>query len=485
MELDRFLRVIVLSSLVLPFQSYEYILLGKKEGGQIIQFPGSADPVQEIDGPTHIGQGLIPGIPYKQVISFRPHVSLDLLSDQTEENNVKLQILHDIASYEICVEASKIVCQRIAPIGGHTDPAALSDFWTLRPRPPQESRGLSRISSWLQQVDADSGGILRVVGNVTFYLWESEVEAVTELQRLLHDECAGADSLCGPVVREHLLIAESRLPRYLAAQAEPRGPRQVRSVGVVTTMFNSKRVDKPNSPVEGLWLLPFATAEPSVRFIAYSATRLDDGRTFEASIPDDDGRISEASIPRNIEVIPFPNPGRAQECPGIFRFIIDRYDDLPDVTFFLHGYPFDHNPYLDRQLSAFFRLNRRGGIPGFQFIHLNYEVFNQCYRNSAPNSISKLLGLDDELLKSWPREALGTAETKPCYVSRFCCGQFAVSKESIRRRTKDFYLLALKLTLDQRDCAQMENLWHAVFRSESTYTGLNLGEFLHAMGEPF
>jgi len=32
-----------------------------------------------------------------------------------------------------------------------------------------------------------------------------------------------------------------------------------------------------------------------------------------------------------VEVVPMANPGRAQECPGVLTFIIERYDSLPDL----------------------------------------------------------------------------------------------------------------------------------------------------------
>jgi hypothetical protein len=37
---------------------------------------------------------------------------------------------------------------------------------------------------------------------------------------------------------------------------------------------------------------------------------------------------AEASL---IDVVPVGNPGRAQECPGILTFIIENYDNLPDL----------------------------------------------------------------------------------------------------------------------------------------------------------
>lgn len=36
------------------------------------------------------------------------------------------------------------------------------------------------------------------------------------------------------------------------------------------------------------------------------------------------------------------HPNIGYECPAYMQFILDHYDHLPDVMFFLHGYPFEH-----------------------------------------------------------------------------------------------------------------------------------------------
>jgi hypothetical protein len=130
------------------------------------------------------------------------------------------------------------------------------------------------------------------------------------------------------------------------------------------------RLDKLDKPIEGQWIRPIAEIYPSVHFVVYSATLLEDDSLFESKIPDD------LHLLPNVTVTPFSNPGRAQECPGILTFIIENYYKLPDISIFVHGFPWDHNAFLEQQLMMFFRLNNNEGLPDFQFLHLNFEIFN-------------------------------------------------------------------------------------------------------------
>jgi hypothetical protein len=222
----------------------QIVLLGIDEHGigipQIIKFPGTGYM-------DHFVQNLVPGIPYKPELVIDPHINLSLSALNPEENEMKFMISENLEKYEICIDVQyKVVCQLLVP----PHAAAVSaqgqqlmdipeEFWRLRPEPPHKTGGLSRISCWLQtNVD---GLPATVVGNITYFSWDSEVEAVRELTRLLENNCNEEVSSCAPVVREHLKIALARLPNYLSARVEPTSPRYTRSISVVTTVFNTPR----------------------------------------------------------------------------------------------------------------------------------------------------------------------------------------------------------------------------------------------------
>ena len=223
---------------------------------------------------------------------------------------------------------------------------------------------------------------------------------------------------------------------------------------------------------EGLWVRPMSEQDSSVKYVVLSATPIPNG-TFEDTLPDPALFTSP-----NIDVQPFANPGRAQECPGVMSYLVENYNELPDIMIFLHGYPFDHNPYLEEQLFELFKINRNYGLPEFRFVHLNLELHPKCVLNRAPNGQSRLLGLDEELFNKSSSKSFGMPRSEICYSAKFCCGQFLVSRKAVLARPRSFYRLALKLAQEQNDCIQLEFLWHAIFRKEAVFTGLNLGQFL-------
>jgi hypothetical protein len=160
---------------------------------------------------------------------------------------------------------------------------------------------------------------------------------------------------------------------------------------------------------------------------------------------------------------------------------------------FLHGFPFDHNSELASHLPHLLALNRNKGLPEVDFVHLN-DGFESprcwsatcdgpgksgCVSNSSDGStgISGILGLDDEFT------AQGSALNQLCYTSRYCCGQFIVSRRAVLTRSRDFYRLALKLSVDRRDCSAFENLWHVIFRHEIHFSGLGISSFLELAEE--
>jgi hypothetical protein len=97
--------------------------------------------------------------------------------------------------------------------------------------------------------------------------------------------------------------------------------------------------------------------------------------------------------------------------------------------------------------------------------------------SSSATSVSAILGLDDELFLNTSSPSFGES----CYRARYCCAQFIVSREAVLQRPRQFYRLARKLALDLKDCTQLEHLWHAIFRREASFTGLNLEQLLRVL----
>lgn len=156
----------------------------------------------------------------------------------------------------------------------------------------------------------------------------------------------------------------------------------------------------------------------------------------------------------NIQVLPLVNPRRAQECPGILTFIIDNYHRLPNVTFFLHGHPFNHNVDILTHIAAM----RKWSPDLVGFTHLN----NQAYVKTSFRTLRgqeqcvaavRQLGLDIDT-ESWSSSTAFAGE---------CCGQFAVSSDRVLAVPLEWFVLARKLVYEGGCCYCFEYLWHFIF----------------------
>mmetsp|Transcript_47842 Transcript_47842/g.108567 ORF Transcript_47842/g.108567 Transcript_47842/m.108567 type:complete len:488 (+) Transcript_47842:194-1657(+) len=380
-------------------------------------------------------------------------------------NAIRGHVRDFFGEYQICVHTGYTnICRKIREI---------KNTPTLDVLHPILTGGVSRISIWLQHMPPGAASPDRVVNNVTSFQWLNEIEAADELGRRLIACKHNQDTTCEQVVSEHLNIAKSRLPKYVEAREEPKSRARARkNIEVVTTVYNVDRRHPNKFSDEGLWVRPMSEQDSSVKYVVLSATPIPNG-TFEDTLPDPTLFTSP-----NIDVQPFANPGRAQECPGVMSYLVENYNELPDIMIFLHGYPFDHNPWLEEQLFELFKINRNYGLPEFRFVHLNLELHPKCVLNRAPNGQSRLLGLDEELFNKSSSKSFGMPRSEICYSAKFCCGQFLVSRKAVLARPRSFYRLALKLAREQGSCNQLEFLWHAIFRREARFTGLNLGQFL-------
>jgi hypothetical protein len=163
----------------------------------------------------------------------------------------------------------------------------------------------------------------------------------------------------------------------------------------------------------------------------------------------------------DIEVLPIVNPKLGQECPGVLTFIIDNYDDLPDVTFFLHGYPFNHNPDILEHIEAM-----KSWSPDFVgFTHLNNQVrisLSKSYKGDRLEPWGVLYQCRALVEKLYLNVDTSVNDDKPLFSTQ-CCGQFAVSRANILQAPKEFYVLARKMAYESGCCYCFEYIWHFMF----------------------
>lgn len=421
---------------------------------------------------------LVEGGPFVRSVELNVHVDIHY----TSTNILRDSIIWSLQANGIslcCDGGAGVLCEQYDFNGAHPVPIIhLSET--------DRSRGLGRVSCWMQTIHH---GVPSIIGNHTVLLWSDEVTALEEMRRLRVQCNLLLEPSCALVLDHHQRIAEARLPSRLQALGEFRTPRIRRNIEVVTNIFNGLRWNnrsRVQPEMEGSFVATLSMRTlSSIHFTVFSAT-LVNGGSFESSLPPG---IQERS---NMDVLPFANPGRAQECPAVLTFIVENYDKLPDLMIFLHGDPEDHNAAIFHELEELFAHNEAegGGLPDVSFVHANAETFGGCYfMDNLVGSISSSLGLDTEFLGSFKtgvnaivgqHDDYSTVfgEHQPCFLAKYCCAQFIVSRAAVMSRPKKFYRLALKLSLDLRDCFQLEWLWHAIFRHEAFFSGFTIRELL-------
>ncbi|KAF2493338.1 hypothetical protein BU16DRAFT_489848 [Lophium mytilinum] len=164
------------------------------------------------------------------------------------------------------------------------------------------------------------------------------------------------------------------------------------------------------------------------------------------------------------------NKGR--EAMAYLTYIIDRYDDLPDVVIFIHSLRYQwHNedPMYD-------------GVPVLRNLQLNhvkrrgYVALRCSWTMGCPSELHPLKPSSDNDDRSKNEAAYASVfktlfpnSTVPEVVGAHCSSQFAVSRERVRERSKAEYENIRKWLLetdleDQISGRVLEYSWHIIMQ---------------------
>eukprot|EP00928_Gymnodinium_smaydae_P012747 TRINITY_DN14644_c0_g2_i2.p1 TRINITY_DN14644_c0_g2~~TRINITY_DN14644_c0_g2_i2.p1 ORF type:complete len:345 (+),score=37.55 TRINITY_DN14644_c0_g2_i2:77-1111(+) len=174
--------------------------------------------------------------------------------------------------------------------------------------------------------------------------------------------------------------------------------------------------------------------------------------------------------------------GSTRECGGYLQYIVDTYDNLPQVALFMQGAPLckpkgKHEHFDWHTDSAFY--NSVASImddPGrVRYCSMNYRYMNW---HSSGSSVAwyvrgwrEQLGKQPNLRFHELHQLLGMLPDNgtACY----CCAQFAVSRDRIRAYSRNFYRQLLDFVSEDEEsgtdpsanerCALLERTWHVLF----------------------
>ena len=169
-----------------------------------------------------------------------------------------------------------------------------------------------------------------------------------------------------------------------------------------------------------------------------------------------------------------PPKNKGHEVMVYLSYIIEHYDNLPDIIIFMHAHrwTYHNNELLGADASRMIRRLSNEHVMRSGFVNMRCAWSPGCPKWLYFNSTEELMGKQEEtyLAKSW-RE-LFPLQPQPPYLAQPCCAQFAVSSErilSIPRSRYSFYrdwMMKTPLT-DYVSGRIMEYSWQYIFTGQS------------------
>lgn len=245
----------------------------------------------------------------------------------------------------------------------------------------------------------------------------------------------------------------------------------------VEPVSNAAALSQPATELPSAAPLPQPPAQlPQPRnTIVMAATKSDHTDWVAKELSDWDAAIYSVDNDTTRELHTPANKGK--ESMAYLTYIIDNYENLPNISIFLHshrdGYPAawhtDNNKHSNPwsvkhlQLSA---VETRG------FINLRCNHVPGCPAEIQPfrNPPEGHRDLEHAFERIW-KEIFGADQQVPRRIGTPCCAQFAVTKEAVRKRTKEDWVGYRKWLLNTKEDDEMsgrvfEYLWHILFGRE-------------------
>jgi hypothetical protein len=167
------------------------------------------------------------------------------------------------------------------------------------------------------------------------------------------------------------------------------------------------------------------------------------------------------------------NVGR--ESHTYLTFIIDHYDNLPQITYFTQGNPFDHCPEFVRLVEANVGIVQGFNMLGKRILTIKHGDVSE-YETNFPRiqagfdrTLKHLFG-EERLVETTTETSTDHRRNTPPHYIQFTPGAiFAVQRETILQRSRAFYQHALTLVDYDKNPIEghsFERLWKLIF---STY----------------
>jgi len=216
-----------------------------------------------------------------------------------------------------------------------------------------------------------------------------------------------------------------------------------------------------------------------------------------------DEQIQRRNLTASVTIIREPENWGC-EASAHLRYLVENYEDLPPLMFFVHGEPFSHTPFLQDMLSCAnpdFERYFGAGHVYWQVHSINpeitaFKVFNKRYEIEMTSDLKN----KELLINNTINTIVGSG------ISLYNSAQFLIGKSAVQRRPREVWKALLTTIMKERGPFQfssdyfydktvnnspmksgafwLEIIWHELFGKPRNAEWLLLEDICGSDGDP-
>lgn len=241
-------------------------------------------------------------------------------------------------------------------------------------------------------------------------------------------------------------------------------------------------LSKPDAHLESPY--PIGETKPPgsnyTKTLVLASTKEEDTSWVEAELADmlgSNGPLSHAIYVVNDRTAPHHTlKNKGHEAMVYLSYLIDFYDELPDVSIFMHAHRFawHNNEILDGDAVEMIRRLSPERVTRLGYMNLRCHWEPGCPDWLHPGAIEQNTAKKEEALIAEAWTQLFPLDQIPTILAQPCCAQFAVSRDRIRAIPKQRYVylrdwIHRTELNDYLSGRVFEYLWQYIFSSASTH----------------
>ena len=171
-----------------------------------------------------------------------------------------------------------------------------------------------------------------------------------------------------------------------------------------------------------------------------------------------------------------PPMNKGHEVMVYLTYIIDHYDDLPDVSIFMHShqYAWHENDLLGYNAAEMVKRLSSERVQREGYMNLRCHWTPGCPDWMHPGTVEEDPYKQEETVMAEAWAELFPDRPIPEVLAQPCCAQFALSSQRIRAITRDRYLFyrewLIRTKLDDKISGRVwEYIWQVVFTGEAKF----------------